>query len=589
MLGIVQSVESATMDRLLGKRQRIMGNPDYAFPLELKTDIDEYERNVRAFLSAGMEPEIFKAKRVPYGVYEQRNDGTYMVRVRVTAGRLTCEQVRVLSDLCMAFGDGRLHITTRQDIQFHSVSIGETPIIMRRLLEVGLTTKGGGGNTVRNITACPYAGICPNENLDVNPQAHQLTDYLIRQAGSYTLPRKYKISFSGCGADCGLAQIADLGFIGAIRHGRPGFHVFAGGGLGVSSRIGAPLLHWVPTTDVIRIAESVRRVFDRHGDRSNRSRARLRFVVERLGESPFRDAFRGEFDKIIRNGVPESVSSNLRREREAIQPQTPILEKGCGIRYLKQVQDGYITIPLHIKLGLVSAEEFARLGDLAARFSESRDIYATRAQGLQLRFVKEENLPLLAGELLQMKADYIDRGSLTQRIVSCTGADTCRLGLCLSRNASLACEERLKESGIIEKELKGLSIFINGCPNGCGHQPIAPVGFSGCAQRVDGRLVPAYKVTLGGRCEFQRARLGIAIGQIPAKAIPAFLCALAADFGEKGGAGEAFSNYFDRMGKAHFVNILNRHATVPRFEDAPDYYFDFGADELFSLVRRDSK
>ena len=183
-----------------------MGEPPYELEADLAADIDTYESDVRGFLSGGMPAAVLKAKRVPRGIYEQRQDGTYMVRVRVTAGVLRCEQVQMLSELSREFGDGVLHITTRQDVQFHDISIQHTPEIMRRLLRVGLTTKGGGGNTVRTITTCPYAGICPQECFDPSGFAHAVTDYLIRLVGSYNLPRKYKIAFSGCRADCG-AQV----------------------------------------------------------------------------------------------------------------------------------------------------------------------------------------------------------------------------------------------------------------------------------------------------------------------------------------------------------------------------------------------
>ena len=561
----------------------------YGLPADLAADIEIYEREVCRFLSGQMPAAILKAKRVPRGIYEQREDGTYMVRVRITAGILTDEQVQKLSDLSSIFGDGILHITTRQDVQLHGIRIQDTPEIMRHLLNVGLTTQGGGGNTVRNITACPYAGVCTHECFDVTGYAHAVTAYLIKLPGSYNLPRKYKISFSGCRADCGLAQISDLGFISESRDGQCGFRVFAGGGMGANSRIASLLLDWASASEVIRIAESIRRLFDRHGDRQNRNRARLRFVFERMGEQEFRKAFDAELDRAIKDGVPpcDFSADNL-----SIQPDheftEPVLQEIDGIRYLQQRQQGWVTVPLHLQLGLISSEDFVSLARLASRFSVEHGLRTTRAQQLQIRFVRTGDLHALTSELGKLKTDFVNPGESGRRIVSCTGAATCRLGLCLSRNAVSACAAKLRATGLSGKSIDGFTIHVNGCPNACGHQPIAPIGLSGVAQRVDGRLVPFYRVTMGGICSSHGARFGSPIGQVPAKALPDFISEVAGDFVQHRVGNEPFSAYFDRKGQAHFTDILNRHTAVPRFEDCPDFYQDFGSNEPFSLAGRDA-
>jgi len=526
-----------------------MTGPYYKLPSDLAGDIDAYEREVRQFLAGDLPAGVLRAKRVPRGVYEQRQDGTYMVRVRVAGGTLTGRQTRELATLATEYGNGLLHVTTRQDVQLHDISIQDTPGVMRRLMGVGLTSKGGGGNTVRNVAACPYAGICPHEYFDVTPFAHAVTEYLIPLVGSYNLPRKYKIAFSGCPSDCALAQVADLGFIAETRDGQPGFSVFAGGGMGAHSKVADEFLDWVPVSEVIRIAEAVRRLFDQLGDRSNKHRARLRYVFERIGVGAFREQFVRQMGAAVEDGVPEwrgEVQPNGTRIEGHSGP--PALEAVDGVRFFSQRQEGFVAVPLHLPLGFVSANDFARIEDVASRFSEENGLRTTRMQNLVIRFVKKENVRGPADELRKLDIDVLSPASL-ERFVACAGAATCRLGLCLARAAARACAEGLADADIKPDTLNAMDIYINGCPNACGHQPIGPIGFFGAAQRIEGRLVPCYRITLGGRCNADGARLGISAGEVPTRALPLFLADLAKDFQAGRRDGESFSSYFDRIGE----------------------------------------
>ena len=563
-----------------------MTAPYYRLPPDLAEDIDAYEHDVQRFQNGDLPSGVLKAKRVPRGVYEQRQDGTYMVRVRVAGGTLTDRQTQELAALAAAHGNGLLHVTTRQDVQLHDVSIEDTPGVMRRLMAVQLTTKGGGGNTVRNITACPYAGICPRECFDVTPFAHAVTEHLIPLVGSYNLPRKYKITFSGCAADCALAQVADLGFIAELRAGEPGFRVVAGGGMGAHSRVADELLDWVPVSEVIRIAEAVRRLFDQLGDRTHKHRARLRYVLERLGIDAFRERFTKQLGAVAQDGVPEwrgTIRSQAALSDEASGP--PALEVVDGIRCFSQRQDGFVAVPLHLPLGFVSADDFARIGDMTSRFSEEGGIRTTRMQNLLIRSVKRDCLHGLADELRKLSMDVLSPAPL-ERFVACAGASTCRLGLCLARQAAHACAQALLDARIESTTLNAMGIYINGCPNACGHQPVGPIGFFGSAQRIEGRLVPCYRITLGGRCNADGARLGMPAGQVPARALPAFLTDLATDFQNGRHDDEPFSSYFDRMGPSYFEPIVGRHVIVPAYDEHPEFYRDFGVEEDFSLAGR---
>jgi sulfite reductase (ferredoxin) len=558
----------------------------YQLPPDLAADIDTYEGEVRRFLAGDLPASVLKARRVPRGVYEQRQDGTFMVRVRVAGGTLNSAQALELATLSREFGNGLVHVTTRQDVQFHDVLIENTPTVMRRLMTVGLTSKGGGGNTVRNIAACPYAGICPAERFDVTPCAYAVTEYLIPLVGSYNLPRKYKIAFSGCGADCALAQVADLGFIAEVRAGQPGFRVLAGGGMGAQSRIADILLDWTPTTEIIRVAETVRRLFDQLGDRTNRNRARLRFVFNRIGVDEFRRLFATRLAEVIREGVPPWTGSPFVADPHTDRrPIPPSAEIQTGIRVIPQRQKNLVVVPLHLPLGFLPASDLARIGELAARFSRESGLRTTRAQNLLIRSVPVKDLPALVAGLRSLETDVLSPTPL-DRFIACAGASTCRLGICLARSAARVCAHALAESGVARETLDAMDFYLNGCSNACGQQPVGPIGLFGAAQRSGGRLIPSYHITLGGRCAADGARFGTPVGKVAARALPDWVRDLAADFESGRTPGESFIAYFDRRGLAHFETMVARHESLPDFETRPDFYRDWDASEDFSLAGR---
>ncbi len=559
----------------------------YNLPPDLDQDIKAYAGEVNRFLAGAMLPAVFKAKRVPRGIYEQRKDGSYMVRVRVAGGVLNSSQIRHIAGLARRFGNSQLHVTTRQDIQFHDIKINDTPVIMRELKEAGLTTKGGGGNTVRNITACPYAGVCPHEQFDVSQFVQETTGFLIPLTGSYNLPRKYKIAFSGCSADCALARISDLGFIAEIRDSKPGFAVFAGGGMGANSRIADRLEEWIPATDTIRISEAVRRLFDRLGDRQNRHRARLRFVLEKIGVDNFRNDFRAEIPKLKDEGVPDSTVSSLISE-----PNVTVssdvrahMQKIAGLRCMLQRQKGYAAVIISLPLGLVSTRDLEIIADIAEDFSLEKGLRTTRSQNLLIRFVPVDSLEELADSLKKLSITVTDSPPIS-RFVSCAGASTCRLGLCLSRNAAKACAGALAKTGIDKDLMSDFKVNVSGCPNSCGQHPMATIGLFGSAQRFDGRLVPVYQVLLGARHDEHKTRLGEAVGAVPAYSLPSFLVDLMKDFNIGHRNGESFVSYVERIGFDHFKNLVEHRSHIPIYDENPAYYRDLGQNEEFSLAGR---
>jgi sulfite reductase (ferredoxin) len=557
-------------------------------PAELAQDIEQHALDVDRFLKGELSASILKSRRVPRGIYEQRQNGAYMVRVRVPGGALGAAQALALAGVASHYGSGTLHVTTRQDIQIHDVQIEQTPAIMRELFQAGLTSKGGGGNTVRNITACPFAGICPAERFDVTPCVVAVTEYLIGLPGSYNLPRKYKIAFSGCSADCALAQVNDLGFIAHMRDGQPGFSVYAGGGMGAESRVADRMEEWVPAAQVVRIAEAVRRLFDRLGDRRNRRRARLRFAVERVGA----DAFRGMLRETVQTVTGEGTPAHEARVEIAETPAKPsgdyrsLLTPSKGLNVLRQRQQGYVAVPVHLPLGQISWQALEALADIAERFSAEKMLRATQDQNLLLRFVRESDLDKLCGELDRVLGPETTRHAAWHSFITCTGAATCRLGLCLAQNAARACSGALAGAGIDNAIRQAVDIRLNGCPNACGQHPIGTIGLFGVAQRVGERLIPAYRVLLGARRGEGRTRLGEVAGAVPARALPAFLVDLLSDFQAGRGPDEPFAGYFDRRGMRHFQSVLERHTEAPPYTDDPAFYRDWGSDADFTLAGR---
>ncbi len=565
-----------------------MNSTTCRLPANLADDIEQHALDVNRFLAGDLSASILKSRRVPRGIYEQRQDGAFMVRVRVPGGSLPVAQARALAAVASRYGGGTMHVTTRQDIQIHDVTIAQTPAIMRELFQAGMTSKGGGGNTVRNVTACPFAGICPAERFDVTPGVAAVTEYLIGLAGSYNLPRKYKIAFSGCSADCALAQVNDLGFIAHVRDGKPGFSVYAGGGMGAESRVGDRMEDWVPAGEAVRIAEAVRRLFDRLGDRRNRRRARLRFAVDRLGADAFRGMLREGVQTVTDEGVAVS-GADLElagSPAEACGDYRSLLTPVGGLQVLRQRQPGLVAVPLRLPLGQIHWQTLAALADLAERFSAEKMLRTLQDQNLLLSFVRETDLEALRAELDRVLHAETACGSASHAFITCTGAATCRLGLCLPREAARACAAALAAAGLDKATLQAVDIRINGCPNACGHHPVGTIGLFGVAQRAGERLVPAYRVLLGARRGEGRTRLGTCTGTVAARALPAFLADLLTGYQAERAADEPFADYVDRFGMDHFQPVLERHTAVPSYADDPAFYRDWGSSEDFSLAGR---
>ena len=527
-----------------------------------------YRAKTEAFLRGDLAAEAFRAEHVLMGIYEQRTPGLYMMRVRIGAGRVLPRQLRRIAALSKAYGNGIVHVTTRQDLQIHGVAIENTPHIVEALLFEGLSTRGSGGNTVRNVTACPRSGICPNERFDVSPYAMAVAEFFLSRASSFTLPRKFKVAFSGCPNDCALASVADVGFFAETRDGRDGFRVYAGGGLGANPRGGIQIAEFVPAGDCIEVAEAVRRVFEKYGDRSNRNRARLRYVLNRLGDDEFAIAIGQEAARIKTEGLkrPEIPVDNEPAANEPISPAG--LAKNPFV--LPEKRPGLYSIELRLPLGDISADDLVKLSHRAEAYGGGL-VRTSQLQDLSITGVPAGEVPPALASLKALSVDLTrPRGPKT---VACAGASTCRLGLCRSPDmaaAIAAAFEREAAPIVVRASRLHSPIRISGCPNSCAAHQIGWIGLEGRAQRVEGRLMPCYAVYCGGRPSSDGARLGERLGVVPAKRVPELLA---------------------HVYREALTDPESLAAVVRAFEQLPpqipaDWFMDFGSAEPFSAAGR---
>ena len=554
----------------------------------LRADLDAFEKVVARFKAGAINESQFRIIRVPTGVYEQRENGTYMLRVRFPAGGVLPRHLRRLGEVSENFGNGLLHITTRQEFQIHRVPLDSMIPALRSLGEAGLSTKGGGGNTVRNITACVDSGVCRDEIFDVTPYAVAVTERLLTDPLSLQLPRKYKIAFAACGKDCAGATVHDLGFIARRQNGVDGFAVYVAGGMGGKSRLATLLHEFIPATGAFVVAEAIKRVFDKNGDRKNKHLARLRFLMEQIGLPKFRELYEAELTALRASRpeplkirpVPQLAPAPANGEGKQHSPE---FDRWFAHNVAPQKQPGFYLVQIPLTLGDIPASKTAALADILAAHGDNV-LWATQSQNAGLRWITAAELPVVHQKLAALGLAEPEAPGL-RNLVACAGASTCRLGICLSRGLAKAVRSELSACKLDLDSLGDFSIHISGCPNSCGRHPIGNIGFSGAARRVDGNLIPFYAVQLGGRLAEGKTRFGTNVGAVPAKNAPAFVRDLLAAWQQSPDAAD-FHQFVDRDGKKIAEEILKQHLAVPPIASRKEFYYDWDANALFSLAGR---
>ena len=567
--------------------------PEWAFqvPSSLASDIKALGIGLQRFKAGDCSEAQFRTLRVPMGVYEQRESGTYFLRVRFPAGGLLPAQMRCLAESSKALGNGTLHVTTRQDIQVHRVSLESIVPVMEALAEAGLSSKGGGGNTVRNITSCCDAGACREEVFDVAPYSVAVTERLLEDSASFELPRKYKVAFSGCSADCAGATVNDVGFIARQKNGIQGFAVYVAGGMGNKSRTSELLYEFVEASEAYWVAESIKRVFDKHGNRKDKNKARLRFLLQSLGFEKFRDLCALEL-AALRVSAPEALClrpfPQPMGKADHRGPQPPIADPAAFQKWREsnvqpQKQAGLFRVDIPLPLGDINSATMHALADVVAERGDGL-LWVTQAQNLALRALCESELPSAYSELNRLGLASA-QPALLRNLVACAGASMCRLGICQSRGLAKSLSTGLLNSNLDLEKAGNVRIHISGCPNSCGRHLVADIGLHGAARRTASGLVPHYVVSLGGKTQEGQTRFGSECGTIPAKNVPNFIVDLVRHWALVGDD-STLREYLGHPGHAAAKDLARVYREPPALYGDKNYHSDWDCDEPFSLAGR---
>jgi sulfite reductase (ferredoxin) len=559
----------------------------YKIPENLASELEELDSYIERYRSGEIDATALKVRRVPFGCYEQRTDGSYMVRVRTTGGALTPRQLRTVGEISARYGSPAIHITTRQEFQIHDIALKNILPVMRELLQVGLAARGGGGNTVRNVLVSPDAGVGIDEIFDPSPYAFALTSRLIAEPDSWLLPRKFKIAFSNSAADSSYAEFNDVGFVARLCDGERGFRVFVAGGLGTKPEV-AHLLHdFIPAADVYVVTTALKRLFDQYGNRKNRHAARLRFLWKTLGEERFRQLYEEELRR-VRAQNPRALALEEVPQATALPPFAP--ESDSSLEFLQwrdrfvelQKQPGLVSVLVPIFLGTLKNEDAIRLADFLAPFGD-HVVRASFGQNLRLR-----NLPQgYLANVFHLVCEITELASAPRLVgnsISCTGADTCKLGICLSKGALSATAERLKNSDLDLNRIPDFRLNLSGCPNTCGQQMLADLGFFGSVGRKEQQMYPAYMVVAGAEIGQGKARLARQIDRVSARDLPEFVYEVLKLWLARKDSYASFSAFVDGEGTQEIRAIADRFRTIPQFSVDKSYYYDWGAKHSFSLV-----
>jgi sulfite reductase (ferredoxin) len=554
----------------------------------VQKEIIELEKKIHLFRGGKIDDERFRSLRLARGIYGQRQEGVQMIRIKLPYGKVTSEQLVRITQVSDEYSTGRLHITTRQDIQIHYVSLDRTPELWADLAKDDITLREACGNTVRNITGSELAGVDVNEPFDVSPYAHGLFQYLLRNPICQEMGRKFKISFSSSDEDTALSYLHDLGFIPKIKDGQRGFKIMFGGGLGSQPAHAELLSEFVPVNEIIPTAEGIIRIFDRYGERAKRMKARMKFLIKEMGRDVFLDlvekekkaiAFETyEIDTTAFDGpIPEPV---LEVPQVTIE-DTAAYEAWKKSNVIKQKQDGYYAIGIKVLLGDFYTDKARLLAALIKNYGANELRFSLR-QNIVIRHIKEANLPFFYQELA--KLDFVQLGyNSVGDITACPGTDTCNLGIASSTGIAEELERVLTAEYPQYLNNREIEIKISGCMNACGQHNMSAIGFQGMSINSGKLVAPALQVLLGGgRLGNGAGRFADKVIKVPSRRGPDALRTILNDF-DAHGSGQKFLDYYDTKGEKYFYEILKPYADVTNLTEAD--FVDWGnADNYVKAV-----
>jgi len=549
----------------------------FALPASLEADIGRFADAVRAYEHGSMTPESFRLVRVSFGIYEQRTKGTFMVRVRCTGGGITPGQIRAVAGIAAEHSAGPLHLTTRQELQIHSVPLGRLAETVRAVHAAGLATRGGGGDGVRNIVVPWDSGIAVDETFDVMPFAVSLMNRLGASEDSWRLPRKLKMAFAGSGRGMAEVRCTDLGFVARRGKGGLGFAVYVAGGMGRSPQVASLLHEFVPAREVYVVAEAVKRLFAAHGNRTDRSKARLRFLWNELGRERVIGLYTAQFEELKAGSgwelEPAPLPSHAGAEPAGVEGTSTAqgFDTWCRRFVSLQRQPGLHSVLLPVSRGELAIGTARELAAFLEPFGDDV-VRCTPEQNLALR-----NIP--AGALPQVHAMALRLFPLSAHprvagmCIACTGAATCALGLCRAPDALGAIEQRLCSLGTELDACPDLRLALSGCANACGRHLMADLGFSGVVGRNDGAPYPAYGVFAGALFTNGDARLAEKVGEIPARDVPGLAVDVVLGYARTG-ACTGFAAYVTGPGRDRLKAACASRSKLPTVDQDPVFYID---------------
>jgi sulfite reductase beta subunit-like hemoprotein len=565
---------------------------------ETAADIEKFDRLLAAHLAGEVDEDAFRVFRLNNGIYGQRQGGhNQMVRIKVPYGGVTADQLDLLAGVAERYSRGWGHLTTRLNVQVHFVQLERVPELLRELAAAGLTTREACGDTVRNVVGCHLAGACPYEVLDISPWAEATFRHFLHHPYAQRLPRKFKINFSGCATDCGQAMFNDVGVVAVSRplpdgSLEPGFRVFMAGGLGANPHPAQALEEFTAREDLLPTIEAILRTFDHYGNRDNKLRARLKWVVDQIGIDELRRRVRRERQLLLASstwpgGIP-AIVEELGDSPAGVGAGSDPTPVGTPVTFrVNRAQDPYqqwesANVVIGVAKGTVSAIAYAKLGDVTA--DQFRGLAAivrdfgltvriTNRQNFALRDLSSEQLPDLYRRLEEI--GMAEPGAeLARDVVACPGADTCNLAVTQSRGLAADIGRALEEAGLAE--VGGVRINISGCTNSCGQHHIADIGFFGAERRAHGRPAPGYQLLLGGHVGDTEIEFGHKALRLPAKAAAEATVRLVGRYADERTVGEAFSGWMERVGGAKALGTeLKDLDEWPEPDERPDYYIDF--------------
>jgi sulfite reductase (ferredoxin) len=564
-------------------------------PSLIREELDYLEKKIHEY-QAGMIGEIkFQKIRLQMGTYAQRQDGVQMQRIKIPYGGLTSHQLRRLADVTEKYASGFMHLTTRQDVQIYYVKLDTVPNMMRELADAGITTREACGNTVRNVTACHQSGISRTETFDVTPYTDAFVQFMLRNPICQNMGRKFKVAFEGCSdRDHAGVRIHDLGFRARVKEIdgelKRGFQLYVGGGLGASPSLGYLWSDFIPVEEMLPLSASIIRIFDRYGERKVRMKARMKFLIRKLGFEEFRKRVEEEraqmkvrpswndYLKIIdeHEKVPERFR-DVPPAPEGIESAPDYIKwkESCVVPHR---ENGYRMVHVRIKVGDIESERARKLADITEIFSGGT-IRITIQQNFILRWVPEDSLPSLYAALGEADLTYLGADTF-EDITACPGADTCRLGITSAKGLAARLSDGMANGLSGYKEMaKGLKIKISGCPNACAQHVSANIGFQGASINYGGRTVPAEMIFLGGSLLGDNTRLATPIKKIPTRNAPKVVKKLLDLYRDEKEAEEHFDMVMQRLGADRIKEELDEFTSIPSFEEDPSFYQDWGHEE----------